>query len=1446
MRFNKERVVAVFFAVLMVTSAIAMPALASGPSATAANERSASVAAHPGNGPAPNAGPPGQNGGPPGHDRGDANVTIPDLEENTSVDAILNATYRLEELEIENETAAAVAVNDTVDAVNALVGEYRRVRYADSRAAFDRLADAQRSLAVLKDEVDGDDEAIVDAISEELYAAGNASARLAVSDANAVVAANEGEFRNPGQRQKAESALGNAVDGLERADRAVSDGVSGNGTGKSKAKKSDRPIGPTDRAKALTHLENAWKHAERTLDTVEANTEPSLSLSQGRPFERNGTVRVSIRAVLSDVRPYAYDNATVTVNGDADADAVSFATDEAAGTDAIGSTLVDLGSDPENVTITVTATAAHDADRTVEATHDIRIAEEAVVRERPDPDEYRNVEVVNESSGVSVAVGGDGLDDADVSITDETPTTDDPYRAGPMVRIENERPIDDATVEIPIDENALEADANLSIVTWDPTSDEPWTPVETEIDRDAGVATAEVDHFSFFSVFRIEEWEDETSDTITLDGNETDGEIGNGSGIETADFVFVNDESGSMSGSPTHYAELAGKRFVGALTDSERAGRVGYASGANLDQPLTTDHDAVNSSLERLSASGGTNTRAGLRVGLNHLEEEGWENRSAVMILLSDGKSGSDPLPVAEDAAEAGVEISTVGLGNNINENELREIAAITGGDFYHVEREEDLPDTFERVAENQTGPGLQDTNGDGIPDLVAEMDLSMPTGEPGVVGEPLNLDPTALDTSGDGILDNETVDIKYRVFQEDNETKLHAAVTYAEHHPARIDTTGDGLTDAEQLSDRTITYTDSRSDSLEFLSELEDADDIDDLDGLEGDVLTTDTVRSDPLVDDSDGDGVTDAEEVRLGTDPESRDTTGDGISDSEGLNGDYDPTLFDIEPPEITVTYATFNDPDADVELKDPVDVDWSNGKVNFNDPVDASVRVSGSYEVDFTVTDSAGLDEARVVRDGDVEETVSLSGQWDDADVEFDVGTVDTFTDAFAGSRVTVQADDRHGIVDGVGTTEAAAVEVGGVWAAASDELRAQGVSDPRLEQDLGTLQGMTTGAGESIDSLRALYNEPIETITAVREIPGAIANFDEIIAAMPDSIEAQQQRNNPHDPDESPRLYESFRQGWYEGYIAWFVIEAAIPAGEAGKALKSSDRVRKTVDKISTPRIRQAAQMAGRAGHTAKTPVRYGRLQFSRGLSTGIGLTQKAGENVLSRVSTVGQQYRVAKLLNRHDVDGAAINRLDADGQEAIGKATARNGDDASRVMADGGPDPVARAYQLDLDVNNENLVSNLFRHSEAVDFERVIDNLEELNRPNADIEGVDDLAKRLAAGDQSNVKGAAFEAEVAVVRGSDNVEAVGKPNPYSRGEIDIETSDGRVIETKSGDYSQAADGSDKYIELENQIGHYQQYTEVEGGTIEVAFREEPHDDIKDMLNDNDAEVEIYNE
>ncbi|SDL00581.1 vWA domain-containing protein [Natronorubrum texcoconense] len=726
---TRQELVAICFAVLMATSMIAMPALATGPSATTVNDRSNGLLGQADGPPGHGDGPPGQNGGgppgngdgPPGHDRGDANVTVTELESNTSIEAVVNATERLGDLDLEDE-AASTAANETVAAINASLQEYRQFEYADSRESFEQFAEAQRSLADLSDAVDEDDEAIVDEISRELYTASDRSARLTVVDAKTVVAANEDEFRNPGQRQSAESALGNSIDALERADD----------TGGTDAE-------PADRAEALTHLENAWKHGERALDRVEKNTEPTLSVSQERAFERDGTILVPLRATLNDVRPYAYDEVEVTIDGDGEADGLSLIAGESAGSTASGVTFVDIGADPANVNATVTATATHDADRTVEATAEIQVDEDAVIWDRPGPDEYQEVEVSNESAGVAAEVAGDGLHETDISVIDETPATDDAYRAGPMVRIESQQEFDEATVEIPIDGADLERDGNLSVVTWDPHSEEPWTAVETEIDRDAGIATADVDHFSFFSVFWIDDWEDQTSDTITLDGNETDGDVGNGDSIEKADFAFVIDVSGSMSGDRIHYAREAAQRFVGAFEDDERGALVEFESSSRLVEQLTTDHDKLNSSIESLSVGGGTNTGAGLQDGIDELEANNWDNRSKTIILLADGGTnrGSDPVGIASEAAETGIDISTIGLGSGIDEDELRAIAGEANGDFYHVENSEDLPDTFERVAENETGVGLTDTNGDGIPDLVAEMDLSMPTGEPGVVGEP-------------------------------------------------------------------------------------------------------------------------------------------------------------------------------------------------------------------------------------------------------------------------------------------------------------------------------------------------------------------------------------------------------------------------------------------------------------------------------------------------------------------------------------------------------------------------------------------------------------------------------------------------------------------------------------------------------------------------------------
>ncbi|MWV40810.1 hypothetical protein [Natrialba sp. INN-245] len=136
------------------------------------------------------------------------------------------------------------------------------------------------------------------------------------------------------------------------------------------------------------------------------------------------------------------------------------------------------------------------------------------VRTIRDPETSDTVEADEESTGVTVEATGDGLGPADLSVTNETPSSEDDYRAGPMVRIENRSAIDEAEVTIPLAEGVDPEDSDLSIYTWEPGSGEPWTPLESETDPENGTMSAEVDHFS---VFRSDEWDDATSDTMVLE-----------------------------------------------------------------------------------------------------------------------------------------------------------------------------------------------------------------------------------------------------------------------------------------------------------------------------------------------------------------------------------------------------------------------------------------------------------------------------------------------------------------------------------------------------------------------------------------------------------------------------------------------------------------------------------------------------------------------------------------------------------------------------------------------------------------------------------------------------------------------------------------------------------------------------------------------------------------
>ncbi len=148
----------------------------------------------------------------------------------------------------------------------------------------------------------------------------------------------------------------------------------------------------------------------------------------------------------------------------------------------------------------------------------------------------------------------------------------------------------------------------------------------------------------------------------------------------------------------------------------DRIGIVAFAGSAFLQAPLTVDHGAVLESVQALDTTiiprGGSNIAQAIRLSLDAFGKG--ESSHRALVLLSDGEElDADAIPVARQAAEAGIRIFTVGIGtpngsvipipdekggtqflkdpagnlvtSKLDANKLREIANLSGGNYYEL-----------------------------------------------------------------------------------------------------------------------------------------------------------------------------------------------------------------------------------------------------------------------------------------------------------------------------------------------------------------------------------------------------------------------------------------------------------------------------------------------------------------------------------------------------------------------------------------------------------------------------------------------------------------------------------------------------------------------------------------------------------------------------------------
>ncbi|MBE7468584.1 MAG: aerotolerance regulator BatA [Anaerolineae bacterium] len=198
---------------------------------------------------------------------------------------------------------------------------------------------------------------------------------------------------------------------------------------------------------------------------------------------------------------------------------------------------------------------------------------------------------------------------------------------------------------------------------------------------------------------------------------------------EKTNIVIVLDISGSMAAEDFNPNRLeAAKGAIQNFIDNRQDNPIGFITFAGeiaSQVTLTLDHEALKQAISEtqlawnIGLDSGTAIGLGLDHAINMLHDLDANNR--VIILLTDGANNAgeiDPLVAAQVAQEHNIRIYTVGVAkeglakltfpdgrveyrdNEIDEETLKKIAEVTGGQYFRVEDIDRLREAYDKISE--------------------------------------------------------------------------------------------------------------------------------------------------------------------------------------------------------------------------------------------------------------------------------------------------------------------------------------------------------------------------------------------------------------------------------------------------------------------------------------------------------------------------------------------------------------------------------------------------------------------------------------------------------------------------------------------------------------------------------------------------------------------------
>ena len=163
---------------------------------------------------------------------------------------------------------------------------------------------------------------------------------------------------------------------------------------------------------------------------------------------------------------------------------------------------------------------------------------------------------------------------------------------------------------------------------------------------------------------------------------------------ESLALMLVVDASGSMANyiGPYQKIQLAleGVRAsIRALDDEDRVGVIAFAAKIRMDRPPTTAHEEMLREVGKLRPGSGTKMYPALEKAHERLQTV--DAKQKHILLLSDGKSEGDFIPLAKRIAADKMTLSTIAIGD-ADRALMKAIAEAGGGGYRDVRNISELP----------------------------------------------------------------------------------------------------------------------------------------------------------------------------------------------------------------------------------------------------------------------------------------------------------------------------------------------------------------------------------------------------------------------------------------------------------------------------------------------------------------------------------------------------------------------------------------------------------------------------------------------------------------------------------------------------------------------------------------------------------------------------------